>query len=150
MKLNPESWTQDAWMQFLQDNWLILAVAVVAIFVIVKLVKTVVKWLLVAGILIAIFVYGGYSIDDLSTIGSKIQSEARDQAIKAMTGEISQAEYKDNGDGSYTIKTPTLELSGVPNSGEVSVKYQGVSLGTWKMEGAVRELVVQAREAAKS
>lgn len=146
---NPESWTPDAWMQFLKDHWIVVAAAIVVIFVIMKLVQTVVKWLLIAAIIVGVAVYGGYSIDDLSAIGSKVEATAKDQAIKAMAGEVSKAEYKDNGDGSYTIKTPNLELNGVPNSGEVSVKYQGLSLGKWKVEGAVRTLIEQSRAAAK-
>jgi hypothetical protein len=146
----PETWTTDAWLQFLQDHWIVVVAAVVVIFVIMKLVKTVLKWLLVAAIIVGVVAYGGYSIKDLAAIGTKVEAEAKNQAIKAMAGEVSKAEYKDNGDGSYTVKTPNLELNGVPNSGEVTVKYRGVSLGTWKVEGAVRTLIEQARASAKT
>jgi hypothetical protein len=147
---NPESWTPDAWIQFLRDHWVVVAAAIVVIFVIMRLVKTVLKWLLIAAIIVGVVAYGGYSIDDLAALGTKVESEAKDQAIKAMAGEVTKAEYKDNGDGSYTITTPNLELNGVPNSGEVTVKYRGVSLGTWKVEGAVRTLIEQARASAKT
>jgi len=139
----------DAWIQFIKDNWVIIAAAIIAIFIIVKVVKTVLKWVLIIGIIAGILVYGGYSVEDLKEVGSKVTADLKDQAIKAMAGEASEAKYVNNKDGSYTITTSTLELSGVPNTGEVSVKLKGVSLGTWKMDGAVREFVVQAREAAK-
>ncbi|MFC5469940.1 hypothetical protein ACFPPD_14495 [Cohnella suwonensis] len=143
----------DAWVQFAQDHWVVIAVAIVAIFVVMKLVKTVVKWMLVAAIVIGIGAYGGYTIDDIqkevTKIGDKVTSEVKDQAIKAMAGEAAEATYADNADGSYSIKSTNLELTGVPNSGEVSVKFHGQSLGTWKMEGAVKEYVIQARAAAK-
>lgn len=145
---NPENWTPEAWMQFLQDNWVVVVVALVVIFVVLKLVKTVLKWVLALAIVLGVVAYGGYSIDDLAKIGTQVQAEAKDEIMKAMIGDISKAEYKDNGDGSYSIKTPNLELSGVPNTGEVKVKFRGVDAGTWKMEGAVRDLVVQARAAA--
>lgn len=145
----------DAWGQFLQDNWIIVAAAVLVIVVVMKVVKTVMKWVLVAAIVIGIAVYGGYSVDDLKEVGSKVSDlggkvtdELKDQAIKTMAGEASEAKYVDNADGSYTITTPNLELDGVPNTGKVSVKLRGVSLGTWDMEGQVREFVVQARESA--
>ena len=147
------SYDTDAWLQFAQDHWVVIAIAIVAIFVVVKAVKTVLKWILVAAILIGIVTYGGYSIDDVKEIGGKVKdeltSEAKDQAIKAMAGEASSATYVDNADGSYSIKSTNLELNGVPNSGEVIVKFHGAPLGTWKMEGAVKEFVVQARAAAK-
>lgn len=140
---------QQVWQQFLQENWFIIVVAIVAIIIIMKIVKTMLKWALVAAIVIGIVVYSGYTLDDLKQVGTKITAEAKDQAIKAMVGEATEAKYKDNGDGSYTITTPTLKLTGVPNSGKIEVSLKGVSLGTWKMEGAVRELVVKARAAAK-
>ncbi|WP_373230278.1 hypothetical protein [Cohnella sp.] len=149
----------DAWIQFLKENWVIVAIAIVAIFVIMKVVKTILKWVLVAIIIIAILTYGGYSIDDigeirdkvtdeLGAIGDKVSAEVKDQAIKAMAGEAGEATYVNNEDGTYSIKTTNLELKGTPNSGEVTVSFRGAPLGTWKMEGAVRDFVVQARAAA--
>ncbi|TJY39813.1 hypothetical protein E5161_17880 [Cohnella pontilimi] len=148
MNFNPGSWTPEAWLQFLQDHWVVAVVAVLAIFVVSKVVKTVVKWVLIAAIVVGIVAYGGYSINDLQEVGSKVTSDLKDQAIKAMAGEADKARYRDNGDGTYTVETPNLQLSGVPNSGEVEVKFRGISLGKWNMEGAVRDLVVKARESA--
>ncbi|MFD0675104.1 hypothetical protein [Cohnella sp. GCM10027633] len=150
------SFDSEYWSQFLQDNWMIAAVVILAIIVVVKLVKTVMKWVLVAAIVIGFAVYGGYSIDDLKEVGSKVSEmgdkvtdELKDQAIKTMAGEAAEAKYVDNADGSYSITTSNLELNGVPNTGKVSVKLRGVSLGNWDMEGQVREFVTQSRQAAK-
>ncbi|WP_239618693.1 hypothetical protein [Cohnella mopanensis] len=150
----------DAWLQFIQDNWVIVAIAIVAIFIVMKLVKTVLKWILVAAIVIGIVTYGGISVDEikevgtkvtdeLGAIGSKVSEELKQQAFKAMSGEASEATYVDNADGSYSIKSTSIELTGIPNSGEVTVKFHGQSLGTLKMEDAVREFVVKARASAK-
>lgn len=139
----------DAWLTFLQDNWIVIAAAIVAILIVLKVVKTVLKWVLVAAIVIGIVTYGGITVEDIKEVGTKVTSEAKDQAIKAMAGEASEAAYKVNSDGSYTITTKNLELNGVPNSGEVSVKLGGISLGTWKMEGEVRDFVVKARASSK-
>lgn len=150
----------DAWIQFAQDHWMVIAIAIVAIFLIMKLVKTVMKWVLVAVIIIGIVTYGGISVDDLKEattkvteelgdIGGKVSAELKDQAIKAMAGEASEATYVDNADGTYSITSKNVEMTGTPNTGEVTVKFKGQSLGTWKMEGAVREFVVQARASAK-
>ncbi|WP_019005574.1 hypothetical protein [Cohnella laeviribosi] len=138
----------EAWKQFVIDHWILIVIAVVALIVVINVVKTVLKWVLVAAIVIGLAVYGGYSVNDLKEVGSKVTQALEDQALKAMAGEASQAVYKLNGDGTFTVTTPNLELTGVPNSGEVKVKFQGVSLGTWKMEGAVRQLIAQARENA--
>ncbi|TVX98730.1 hypothetical protein [Cohnella terricola] len=139
----------DTWLTFAQDNWIVIVVAIAAILIVMKVVKTVLKWVLVAAIVIGIVTYGGLTIDDIKEVGTKVSEEAKDQAIKAMAGEASDATYTMNADGSYTITTKNLELNGVPNSGEVSVKLKGISLGTWKMEGEVRDFVSKARAAAK-
>lgn len=146
----------EAWIQFLQEHWVIVAAAIAAILIVIKLVKTVLKWVLVAAIIIGIVAYGGYTVDDLQGLSAKVSEvteaatdEVKDQAIKAMAGEAGEAAYVENADGSYSIKTSNLELTGVPNSGEVNVKFRGISLGTWNMEGAVRDFVLQARAAAK-
>ena len=57
--------------------------------------------------------------DELGTIGEKVTDEVKDQAIKAMAGEASEATYTDNEDGTYSIKSTNIELTGIPNSGEV-------------------------------
>lgn len=147
------NWTTDGWLQFAQDHWVVIVVAIVAIFIVMRIVKTVVKWALVAAIIVAIVVYGGYSMDDLKAVGteltSKVTNELKDEALSVMAGEASQAKYVDNGDGTYSVKTPNVELKGEPGAKEVNVKFRGVSLGTWKLEGAVQDLVTQARSAAK-
>jgi len=139
----------DTWLTFAQDNWIVIVIAIAAILIVMKVVKTVLKWVLVAAIVIGIVTYGGLTIDDIKEVGTKVSEEAKDQAIKAMAGEASDATYTLNADGSYTITTKNLELNGVPNSGEVSVKLKGISLGTWKMEGEVRDFVSKARASAK-
>lgn len=149
----------DAWIQFLKDNWVIVVIAIIAIFVIMNVVKTILKWVLIAVIVVGIIIYGGYSIDDISDIGNavteelgvigeEVSSEVKDQAIKAMAGEASEATYVNNEDGTYSITTTNIELSGTPNTGEVKVSFRGTSLGTWPLEGAVRDFVVQARASA--
>ncbi|MBB6730721.1 hypothetical protein [Cohnella zeiphila] len=139
----------DAWKQFATDHWVLIVVAVIVLIVVINVVKTLLKWVLVAAIVVGLAVYGGYSVNDLKEVGSKVTADLKDEAVKAMAGEASQATYKLNGDGTFTVTTPNLELSGVPNSGKVNVKFRGVSLGSWSMDGAVRELVAQAREASQ-
>lgn len=146
---NPETWTAEAWTQFLQEHWYIIVAALVIILLVVKLVKTVLKWLLVAVIVVGVVFYSGYSLDDLTTAASQASAVAKDEVIKAIAGEADKAQYETNEDGSYTIKTPSLELSGFPNSDEVKVKLGGVPLGTWKLDGEVRDFVNEARAAAR-
>ncbi|WP_027092177.1 hypothetical protein [Cohnella thermotolerans] len=139
----------EAWKQFAIDHWIVIAVAIVALVIIVNVVKTLMKWVLVAAIVIGVMVYGGYSVNDLKEVGSKVSSALLDEAITAMAGEAKEAKYTLNDDGTYTVTTKNIALSGVPNSGEVKITYRGVTFPAVPLEGAVREFVVQAREASK-
>lgn len=139
----------EAWKQFAIDHWVVIAVAIVALVIVVNVVKTLVKWVLVAAIVIGVAVYGGYSVNDLKEVGSKVSSVILDDAISAMAGEAKDSKYTLNEDGTYTVETKNITLSGVANSGEVKVTYRGVTFPAVPLEGAVREFVVQAREASK-
>lgn len=147
---NPESWTTDAWMQFLQDHWVVVAAAVVVIIIVMKVVKTVLKWVLAAAIVLGVIAYGGYSIDDLAAIGSKVEQETKDAVLKAAIDEAAKAEYSVREDGSYTIRTPNLELTGVLGGEEVKISFHGVPAGTWKIEGPIRALIEQAQTTVKT
>ena len=147
---NPETWTTEALTQFLEQHWFVIVAAIIVIIIVIKVVKTVLKWLVIAAIALGLIVYSGYNIDDLTKVTNQAAAIAKDEVFKAMAGEAEQAEYTDHPDGSYTVKTPSLELSGFPNSGEVKVKLGGVTIGTWKLEGEIRDFVVKARAAARS
>ncbi|SFA95737.1 hypothetical protein SAMN05216312_102497 [Cohnella sp. OV330] len=147
------SFEPEAWKQFVTDHWVLILIAVVALLVILNVVKTVLKWVLAAAIVVGVVVYGGYTVSDLKEIGGQVvetaTSAVKDEASKAMAEEAKKATYTLNPDGTYLVKSPNLELTGTPNSGEVDVKFRSVSLGTWKMEGPVRDFVTTALQASK-
>lgn len=50
---------------FIQANWVVVAVVLIALFLIIKIVKKVVKWVFVIVILAALFIYGSSYITNL-------------------------------------------------------------------------------------
>lgn len=139
--MNPDWWNPEAWLQVLQDRWMVVAVAVAAILLVLKLVKTVLKWVLAVAIVLGVLAYGGYSVSDLT-------ETLKHEAITAMAGEAGEVRYRLRDDGTFEVVAPNLKLTGVPGSGEVEVTYRGIPLGTWKLEGSVREFVERARASA--
>ena len=143
----------ETWKQYLTDYWYVPAIALAALLIVIRIVKTMVKWALVAVILIGTLLYSGYTLDDLSvdnlkSIGAQALDSLKQEAVAAMAGEASEATYTDNGDGTFTVKTASLELTGKPGEGEVSVKFNGAPLGTWKIDDAIASLIEQAKAAA--
>jgi|DewCreStandDraft_2_1066082.scaffolds.fasta_scaffold12809_3 hypothetical protein len=45
-------------IDFIQDRWLIIVLALIGIIIIVKLVRSIVKWLFIIAIVAALFIYG--------------------------------------------------------------------------------------------
>ena len=141
----------ETWKQYLTDHWYVPALALAALLIVIRIVKTVVKWALVAVILVGTLLYSGYTLDDLSvdnlkSIGTQAVESLKQEAVAAMAGEASAATYTDNGDGTFTVKTASLELTGKPGAGEVTVSFKGAPLGTWKIDDAIAGLI----EASKS
>src|SRR5690606_39572918 len=90
--VNPDLWNPEAWLQVLQDHWVVAVVALVVIFIVLKLVKTVLKWALVIVIVLGVLAYGGYSVTDLT-------ETLKREAISVMTAGAEDAKYRETGGG---------------------------------------------------
>ena len=136
----------DTWTAFFKEHWLVLVVALIVLFLIVRIVKTVIKWAIVAAIVLGLVVYSGYSMDDLKGIGSKVADTVRQQAVNAMVGEAKEADFVNNEDGTFTVKTKNIELTGEPGANEVSVSFRGAPLGKWELDSTIQALIDQAKQ----
>ncbi|MBD2845682.1 hypothetical protein IDH44_10820 [Paenibacillus sp. IB182496] len=143
----------ETWSQFFQENWLVLLVALVVLFIVVNVVKTVIKWVIVAVIVIAIVVYSGYNLEDLKTkfddlkeMSTQVADSVRQEAMQAMAGEMTDATYTSGEDGSYTVRTDNLQLSGRIGDNEVAVIYRGAPLGKWKIDATIQSLIEHSRQ----
>ncbi len=159
--LNFSSYDWDTWTTFLQENWLVLAIALLVLFIIIRIVKTVVKWALVAIIVIGIVLYSGYTLDDVKELGSKVMDTGLDElkelgtkvadsvkkeAVNAMVNGAKEATYTVNKDGSYTVKTAIVELNGAVGSNEVSLSLRGAPIGKVKIDDTIRTFIDQAKQ----
>lgn len=130
-------------MEFLQDRWYVVAIAAVLLLIVLNVVKTMVKWVLVVAIVAGLFWYGGSYIEQIKEVGGDIANSLKDEAIKRMVGD--KAEYKDNGDGSYTVTSAGVAINGKKGSDEVKITYLGQTF-TISLEGAVKTIIEQARK----
>jgi hypothetical protein len=56
----------DLLIDFIQDRWLLIVIALVGIVIIVKLIKSVLKWLIIIAIVAALIIYGSNYIPSIS------------------------------------------------------------------------------------
>ncbi|MCS7460260.1 hypothetical protein N0M98_08905 [Paenibacillus doosanensis] len=135
-------------MTFLQERWFVVVAAIVVLFIVVKIVKTLVKWIIVLAVIAGLFFYGASYKDKLMEIGTAVTAEAKAQAIKTISGEMKDAQYKQNPDGTFTVTTKSLRIDGNPGANEVKVTFMNQTF-TMKMDDVVNALIEQAKKNTK-
>lgn len=137
------------WSQFLTENWLVILIAVVLLFAVINLVKTVLKWAIVVLIVVGLFIYSGISLDQIGDTVNRVKDGAvetvRGEAEQVMLKEAKDATYTSHGDGTFTIETPNLEVTGSAGSDKVNVSFRGVPLGEWSVNETVGSFIEEAR-----
>lgn len=136
--MKPDWWNPEAWLQVLQDHWVVAVVALAVIFIVLKLVKTMLKWALVIAIVIGVLAYGGYNVNDLT-------ETLKREAISVMTAGAGDARFRQLEGGAYEVTASDLKLTGEAGSDKVRVAYRGIPLGTWDMNEVIREFIERAR-----
>ncbi|MBP1154340.1 MULTISPECIES: hypothetical protein [unclassified Paenibacillus] len=136
---------------FLAERWFVIAAALVILFVVITVVKTVMKWVIVLALLAGLFFYGASYKDQLlelgSTVGAKVAEEAKAQAMSVITEEAKDAKYTVNPDGSYSVTTKSVKLDGRPGESSVQVTFMNQTF-TWNLDDITRALIEQAKNNA--
>lgn len=141
----------DQWISFAQDRWYLIVGAIIVLFIVIGIIKTVVKWVLVLVIVGALIVYGANYKDKIKDIGasvvSQVSDEIKDKAVSALTSEAKEAKFKANADGSFLITTKSLKVEGKTGSDEVQITFLGKSF-KMNANSAVNAFIEQAKKNA--
>ncbi|MNP56342.1 hypothetical protein D3C76_1510620 [compost metagenome] len=68
------------------------------------------------------------------------------EAQEVMLKEAQDAKYTSNGDGTFTITTPNIEVKGTTGEDKVEVTFRGVSLGKWSITDTTQTFIEEARK----
>ncbi|MCM3700660.1 hypothetical protein [Paenibacillus macerans] len=141
------------WTTFLKENWLFIVIALVVLFLVLNFVKTVVKWALVLVIAAIIIVYSGISLKDIGAAATATTEQLVDisqsEVLNMMKKEAKDAKLTQNSDGTFTISTPNLEVTGTEGSDKVKVSFRGVSLGEWSVNDTLKAFIQEAQRNSK-
>jgi hypothetical protein len=129
---------------FLHDRWFIVIAAIVALFVVVKVLKTVVKWVIVLAVIGALIFYGANYKDKLGMIGGELLDGAKSVAVSKLADEMKDAKYENHPDGTYTITSKNVKLEGQSGSDEVSITFKGKTV-TVKINNLIRAYIEGAK-----
>ncbi len=141
------------WSEFLKQNWLVIVIALVVLFLVLNFVKTVIKWALVLVIAACVIIYSGISLKDIGDAVSTVKEQgidkvaeiSKNEAMNMMKKEAAEAKMAKNPDGSYSITTPNLEVTGTEGADKVKVSFRGVSLGEWKVSDTLEAFIQEAK-----
>ena len=100
-----------------------------------------------------LLVYSGISLDKIGEVVTTVKEETVDtikKALNMMMKEAKEAQYTSNGDGTYSIKAPNLELKGSAGSKEVEVTFRGVSVGKWDINDTIQSFIDDAKSNSAS
>ncbi|WP_211746548.1 hypothetical protein [Paenibacillus sp. Marseille-Q4541] len=140
----------EVWKEFVQQNWLVIIVALILLFIVVNVLKTVLKWAIVLIIVAALLIYSGVSLDQIKNVvtdvGSSTVETVKVEVQELMQKEAEQATYVLHEDGSFTITSPNVEVTGTQGKDKVKVSLRGVSVGEWSVtNAAVKQYIETAR-----
>lgn len=119
-------------LAFLQEHWLIVAAVLVIILIVVKVIKSVVKWLIIAVLAVAVLIFGfNYTPEEIKEAGSRLLEAAelsKDKAVELIIGDVSEASYEEKDDGSFVVTTSRFTLEGSAGAKEITLKYLGQTI----------------------
>jgi len=138
------------WSQFIRENWLVIVIALVLLFAVVNLVKTVLKWAIVIIIVAGLFIYSGVTLDQIGNAVNKVTdgtvNTLKSEAQEVMLSEAKEAVYTSGGDGTFTITSPNIEVKGIAGQDKVEVTFRGVGLGKWSVNDTMQSFIEAARQ----
>lgn len=140
-------WEQ--WLVFIQDRWLFLLIAAVILFLIIKFVQTLLKWLIVVIIVVVVMLYGANYTEDLKEFGSRIVEYSKEEALEIMSGELEDADYEVHSDGTFTITTNNFVMEGAADEDDVRITYRNQTI-TVKRTDFVERIIEQVRSGGSS
>lgn len=151
----------ETWLTFIQERWYVLVIGLIVVLIVVNVVKTVAKWGIIVLVVLGLIMYSGYSLDDvknlgtelvssgieeLKEIGNKVADNVKQDALDAMVGEAKSATYAAGEDGSYTVTTSSLVVTGKAGSDEVSISVKGAPAFKVKSNDVIADFIAQAQK----
>lgn len=140
-----EDFGVEALIAFAQENLIIIVVAIIAIILVISLVKTVLKWVIVAVVLIGILIYGfNYDATHLKAMTEKVLDYTKEEAIQLLIGDVNNAQYEQGSDGSFTIHGKNMKLEGKMGSNDVKLIVFSQTFNL-KMDETLQKFVDQVK-----
>src|SRR5690554_1800909 len=134
----------EQWLTFVEDRWVFIVIALIVLFIVMKIVHSAVKWLIVLAIVAGIWFYGSNYTEQIKDIGSQLMDFTKAEAVEALIGESMDAQYEGQADGTYTITTKNFLVEGEQSSDEAKITFKGQTF-TIKLTDTLNKFIEAAR-----
>lgn len=134
----------DQFTAFAQDKWYYMIGALVVIMIIINVVKTMVKWAIIAVIVLGLAIYGVNYTDVIKDVSGQVLDYAQQEAYDAMEKEAESAQYEQNADGSFVVRSNNFTVEGTLDSDDVRITFKGQTFTVSKSE-FIRKFLEQVR-----
>lgn len=139
----------DFLLPFLTERWYVVVIALlVVLWVVRKIVKAALKWVLVLAVVAVVVFYGANYRDRLvklgRNVGTSVAAEVKDEAMKALRNEFEDARYEGGAGGKFVVSSRSVKLEGKTGAREATLTFRGRSVQI-RMDDALRTLVEEIR-----
>lgn len=115
----------DAWLLFVKENFWGLLIVAIALVILLSIVKTMVKWVILLLVVVGIYLYGANFVANIQDIGNQAVQFTKEQAIRLIIEEAKKADYALHEDGTYTITSEKMKLTGKVGANEATLEIYG-------------------------
>lgn len=130
---------------FAEEQWWVILIALIVLIIVIKVVKTIIKWLIVAVIVIVLVLYG-LNYEPIQNAVGKVAEYSLDLAFDLMSGEANEAVYEVNEDGTFTVTSKSIRLTGSLDSDKVTVYVNNVRVAEVTITDAIEAFIEVAKE----
>lgn len=118
----------EAVLSFVKEYWYWILAAIVVVFLALKLIKAILKWILIVALAGGLVYWGvHYRAGERPGGGTDAAAVAavKDGALDALRRELHDAEFERHRDGSFTVRTKSVELVAKPGAKKAQVRFMG-------------------------
>ncbi|MDP5272546.1 hypothetical protein [Chengkuizengella axinellae] len=135
----------ESWILFAEEKWYIILAAIIVLFIVIKLVKTLMKWLIVIAVVAVLIYYGSSYSDTLRTAGDQIiDLITQEDLVDLALDEIKEYVINEAIDGEFIIKNDNVTIQGEEDSKVLTITYGGETY-TIEMNDEIKKLLEDSR-----
>jgi hypothetical protein len=140
----------ESMLSFLQEQWPYAVAALVAIVLIVRFVKSVIRWLMIVAIGASLVVFflnddGGTLTDVGKQLAEKAVNYTKETAVDGLLSEVKEAQYTQQADGTFEVATPNFKLRGSLGTSDAMLVVKGQEFPL-QLSGPLKQFIEQAKE----